>query len=123
MNIGQTAEDKFQKAYAQPTGSLRGKPLNRGQTCIVERKNLAPPPLENGDRLTRCEFERRYDAMPHIKKAELIEGVVYMASPVRFKSHGEPHARIVGRRWGLRGNCRQRGFEQHRFSGNNGSVD
>ena len=35
-----------------------------------------------GDRLTRAEFERRYAAMPHVKKAELIEGVVYMPSPV-----------------------------------------
>ncbi|NOT54476.1 MAG: Uma2 family endonuclease, partial [Deltaproteobacteria bacterium] len=35
------------------------------------------PALENGDRLTRPEFERRYEAMPHLKKAELIEGVVY----------------------------------------------
>ena len=33
----------------------------------------------NGDRLTRDEFERRYEAMPHLKKAELIEGVVHMA--------------------------------------------
>jgi hypothetical protein len=31
------------------------------------------PPLENGDRLTCFEFERRYAAMPHLKKAELIE--------------------------------------------------
>ena len=35
------------------------------------------PELENGDRLTRVEFERRYEAMPELKKAELIEGVVY----------------------------------------------
>lgn len=34
------------------------------------------PPLEPGDQLTRAEFERRYHAMPHLKKAELIEGVV-----------------------------------------------
>ncbi len=53
------------------------------------------PPLENGDRLTRHEFERRYEAMPHIKKAELIEGVVYMASPVRATSHGQPHGHII----------------------------
>jgi len=55
-----------------------------------------PPPLENGDRLTRAEFERRYKAMPHIKKAELIEGVVYVPSPVHFESHSEPHAYIIG---------------------------
>lgn len=52
-------------------------------------------PLENGDRLTRAEFERRYDAMPEVKKAELIHGVVYMGSPVRFGKHGEPHAGLL----------------------------
>jgi len=53
------------------------------------------PHLQNGDRLTRAEFERRYDAMPGVKKAELIEGVVYMPSPVRLHRHGEPHAQIL----------------------------
>lgn len=53
------------------------------------------PPLENGDRLTRHEFERRYHAMPYLKKAELIEGVVYVASPLRFESHGKPHFQII----------------------------
>lgn len=52
-------------------------------------------PLENGDRLSRIEFERRYTAMPKVKKAELIEGVVYMASPLRHRSHGQPHAAIM----------------------------
>ena len=52
-------------------------------------------PLETGDRLGRSEFERRYAAMPNMKKAELIEGVVYMGSPVRFESHGSPHGRIM----------------------------
>ncbi len=47
------------------------------------------PPLENGDRLTRDEFERRYRAMPKVKKAELIEGVVHMPSPVSFGYHGK----------------------------------
>ncbi len=63
-------------------------------------KPIAPPvkmpPLENGDRLTRYEFERRYHAMPDGKKAELIEGIVYMASPVRITKHGLPHAYIIG---------------------------
>ena len=53
------------------------------------------PPLENGDQLTRAEFEYRYEAMPHVKKAELIEGIVYMASPLRITQHGDPHARIM----------------------------
>jgi Uma2 family endonuclease len=34
--------------------------------------------------------------MPNVKKAELIEGIVYMASPLRAKSHGKPHAHIMG---------------------------
>jgi putative restriction endonuclease len=53
------------------------------------------PPLQNGDRLTRPEFERRYDAMPHLKKAELIEGVVYMPSPVRQDQHSGPHFDVI----------------------------
>ncbi len=47
-------------------------------------------PLENGDRLTAPEFMRRYEAMPHVKKAELIEGTVYMPPPVRADVHGRP---------------------------------
>jgi Uma2 family endonuclease len=54
------------------------------------------PPLENGDRLTRAEFERRYTAMPHLNKAELIEGIVHMPSPVRLKKHAKPHAQLIG---------------------------
>ncbi|MBL8728726.1 MAG: Uma2 family endonuclease [Planctomycetes bacterium] len=54
------------------------------------------PELCAGDRLTRDEFERRYDAMPHLKKAELIEGVVYVGSPVRLVQHGLPE-RILSR--------------------------
>ena len=61
----------------------------------IAPKNTVPA-LENGDRLTQAEFERRYDAMPHLKKAELIEGIVYMASPLRITQHGEPHASIIG---------------------------
>jgi Uma2 family endonuclease len=56
---------------------------------------LTIPPLENGDRLNRYEFERRYNAMPSLKKAELIEGIVYMPAALRFRSHGQPHALIM----------------------------
>lgn len=49
------------------------------------------PPLENGDCLTRVEFERRYKTMPGLKKAELVEGVVHVPSPVRQRLHGRPH--------------------------------
>lgn len=64
----------------------------------VSKNNGKPeiPPLENGDHLTRLEFERRYEAMPENVKAELIEGVVYISSPVRFKVHGKQHSQIHG---------------------------
>lgn len=54
----------------------------------------APPPIDSGDRLTRREFERRYEATPELKKAELIEGVVYMPSPVRM-SHASAHGQVI----------------------------
>ena len=61
------------------------------EPVVLVDQNGEIPPLESGDRLTRAEFLRRYDAMPDLKKAELIEGVVYVPSPVRQKYHGRPH--------------------------------
>jgi Uma2 family endonuclease len=52
------------------------------------------PALATGDHLTREEFERRSQAMPHVKKAELLEGVVYMPSPV-YRSHAWAHGQII----------------------------
>lgn len=54
-----------------------------------------PPVLREGDRLTNTEFLRRWEAMPELKHAELIGGVVFMASPVGV-AHGQWHARIIG---------------------------
>jgi Uma2 family endonuclease len=54
------------------------------------------PPLVNGDRLSREEFERRYDAMPGLKKAELIEGVVYMPSSAAISQHAVPRFDVLG---------------------------
>lgn len=48
--------------------------------------------LESGDRLSRTEFHRRFSLLPRIKKAELVQGVVYVPSPARWDSHGEPQA-------------------------------
>ncbi|NEO33741.1 MAG: Uma2 family endonuclease [Symploca sp. SIO3C6] len=53
------------------------------------------PILESGDHLGRHEFERRYHAMPHLKKAELIEGIVYVPSPLRFEPHARPHGHLI----------------------------
>jgi Uma2 family endonuclease len=54
------------------------------------------PPLYNGDHLTVDEFIRRYEAMPGYEKAELIEGIVYMAPPVSHREHSVPHFDIIG---------------------------
>ncbi len=60
-------------------------------------QSLSLPLLENGDRLTRAEFEHRYQTMPHHHKTELIEGRVlwHLASVVRARKHGKPHAAIL----------------------------
>ncbi|HZU95459.1 MAG TPA: Uma2 family endonuclease [Planctomycetota bacterium] len=58
------------------------------RVALVDRGRFEPeasiPPLEPGDCLTRDEFERRYEAMPGKTKFELIDGIVYMASPVKL---------------------------------------
>ncbi|MBI4903168.1 MAG: Uma2 family endonuclease [Acidobacteria bacterium] len=46
-----------------------------------------PPILREGDRLNSMEFLYRWEAMPDLKHAELIDGVVFMASPI-----GMPHS-------------------------------
>jgi Uma2 family endonuclease len=46
------------------------------------------PPLENGDRLDQPTFHVRYEHMPEDCRAELIGGIVYMASPQKV-----PHGR------------------------------
>jgi hypothetical protein len=45
---------------------------------------VLPPPLRHGDRLTRDEFLRRWEAMPDLKRAELINGFVYIPSAVGY---------------------------------------
>src|SRR5208283_3721310 len=54
------------------------------------------PPLENGDRLHQKTFHERYEAMPPDVRAELIEGIVYMASPQKLP-HGLAHKGLL--RW------------------------
>lgn len=76
--------------------TLTSSPPER--TTARKLENVPPavrPQLENGQLLSRAEFERRYHAMPRLKKAELIEGEVYMGSPVRVHLHGAPHGMLV----------------------------
>ena len=60
------------------------------------RKRRYAELLENGAHLTASEFLRRFEAMPEVKKAELINGIVYMGSPVRYDQHGAPDSLIQG---------------------------
>jgi Uma2 family endonuclease len=71
--------------------TLMTRPRERTTPIIPQ-----PPPLIAGDRLSRAEFERRYLAHPDIRKAELLEGIVYMPSPVKHKYHGNPHLYLGG---------------------------
>lgn len=51
---------------------------------------VLPPLLRDGDRLTRDEFLRRWEAMPDVRRAELIGGIVHMPSPVSLP-HSDYH--------------------------------
>jgi hypothetical protein len=53
-----------------------------GKPSAAENSPSRPLPLESGEFMHSREFLRRYEYMPQVKKAELIEGVVYMGSPV-----------------------------------------
>ncbi|UFP96921.1 Uma2 family endonuclease [Gloeobacter morelensis MG652769] len=63
---------------------------------MQEARQTRGPILGSGDHLIRPEFERRYRQMPHLKKAQLVEGVVFVPSPVRIGAHGRPRAHLVG---------------------------
>lgn len=63
--------------------------------AVVETPKVsAIPRLETGDHLSRAEFERRYAAMPDVKSAELIEGMVIMPSPVS-NAHSKANSLMV----------------------------
>jgi Uma2 family endonuclease len=52
------------------------------------------PGLVTGERLTVEEFLRRWEELPDLKHAELIDGVVYVPSPVSL-AHGSLDFRII----------------------------
>ncbi|MEX2212961.1 MAG: Uma2 family endonuclease [Phycisphaeraceae bacterium] len=54
------------------------------------------PPLEAGDRLTATEFLRYCDDETAPKRAELINGVVRIMSPINYAFHSNPHANLLG---------------------------
>ena len=54
-----------------------------------------PINLQNGDRMNREEFHAAYEETPEDFKAELVEGIVYVASPLR-RNHGVNHVFLSG---------------------------
>ncbi|MBK8037167.1 MAG: Uma2 family endonuclease [Verrucomicrobiaceae bacterium] len=68
----------------------------REDFVLIPRSKGGVPALEQGDRLSRQEFHRRYESMTNVKKAELIEGVVNMPSPAKLKKHGKPQIAMAG---------------------------
>jgi len=54
------------------------------------------PPLVTGDCMNRAEFRRRWEAMPEVEHAELIEGIVFMTAALRHTQHGGPHGILFG---------------------------
>jgi Uma2 family endonuclease len=59
----------------------------------VRSGRLAQIAIQNGDRMTREEFHRLYEQTPEGFKAELIGGIVYVASPL-YPGHGKPHLHL-----------------------------
>ena len=53
-------------------------------TVATEPRTL---PFENGDMMSREEFHRLYSECPGLERVELIEGVVFLPSPIRFQGH------------------------------------
>jgi Uma2 family endonuclease len=66
-------------------GNARLKLIYRETNPMSLAAPVSPPPLRDGDRLRSDEFMRRWEAMPDLKHAELIDGVVYMPSPLSRK--------------------------------------
>ncbi len=75
---------------------LLTRPLERTTNPHSVPMSAETPPLQAGDQLSRAEFERRYHAQPELKKAELLEGIVYMPSPVKYARHASPHLYLGG---------------------------
>ena len=94
MTVETAAKEKGQAEQSKNPDS-KPREAHAQQPPYVVAKKKVPPPLKHGEKLTRDEFERRYEAMPHLKKAELIGGIVYMGSPVRADIHGKPHGYIM----------------------------
>lgn len=63
-------------------------------TVVPATKSTAIDLPCNGDKMTREEFHRVYEQTPDGFTAELVGGIVYVASPLK-RQHGIPHGLLV----------------------------
>ena len=64
-------------------------------TLTTRRSNASTPHApEAGDRMDQRTFHAWYDQQPEDLKAELVEGIVYMAAAMK-RPHGEHHALLM----------------------------
>lgn len=68
-------------------------PADHSAVPVPAVRRWAQIKLQNGDRMTREEFHRLYEETPEDFKAELIGGIVYVASPL-YPGHGKPHLHL-----------------------------
>jgi Uma2 family endonuclease len=77
------------KVYIKDEDTRREVIVSNGYNGRMATAPSSRVTLESGDRLTPEEFDRIYAQMPNVR-AELIDGVVYVSSPVKFHDHGRP---------------------------------
>src|SRR5215469_3708859 len=65
------------------------------RSAEFEQSDHHQPRLETGDHLDQPTFHRLYEATPKEFRAELIEGVVIVPSPLRC-DHGDIGSRLIG---------------------------
>ena len=85
-------ERRLGRSLALPYSSLSTRighaPQVTTMSTVKRAKRTTLPPLEAGQRLDQPTFHERYEAMPPSTRAELVGGVVYMPSPMRYE-HGD----------------------------------
>jgi Uma2 family endonuclease len=75
-------------------GSMSTLPKAPRSAAEARPQEMILPPLENGDHLDQKTFHARYEAMPEGTRAELIGGIVFMASPLK-PAHAHMHGRVM----------------------------
>lgn len=94
--VPEARADRSQVALARALPMCLTLTSESAKEAVVAATDTALLPLESGDRLTREEFHHRYSCRPDIRRAELIGGVVYVPSPMRFVQYDQPNTLVNG---------------------------